>query len=74
MIIDKNIFSCRETEILYWCSTGKTYSEIAHMLNISVSTVKFHMGNTVRKLGVNNAKHAIRLGIELNIFSAYPER
>ncbi|MBP2170430.1 LuxR family quorum-sensing system transcriptional regulator ExpR [Erwinia toletana] len=44
------------------------------MLNISVSTVKFHMGNTVRKLGVNNAKHAIRLGIELNIFSAYPER
>lgn len=61
--------SARENEILYWSSTGKTYPEIARMLNITVSTVKFHMGKIVKKLGVNNAKHAISLAIELNIIS-----
>ncbi|MFS2223289.1 autoinducer binding domain-containing protein [Pantoea sp. B65] len=70
--IDKNIFSPRESEILYWCSIGKTYPEISHILNISVSTVKFHMGNIVKKLGVNNAKHAISLGSELRLVSAPP--
>ncbi|MFT4272514.1 MAG: LuxR family transcriptional regulator [Pantoea sp.] len=61
--------SARENEILYWSSTGKTYPEIARMLDITVSTVKFHMGKVVKKLGVNNAKHAISLAIELNIIS-----
>ena len=62
--------SSRETEILYWSSVGKTYSEIAIILGIKSSTVKFHMGNIVKKFGVSNAKHAISLGIELNI--VYP--
>ncbi len=57
----------RENEILYWASVGKTYSEIAIILGIKKSTVKFHIGNIVRKLGVLNAKHAIRLGIELQL-------
>lgn len=64
---DKEIFSQRENEILYWASMGKTYQEIALILGIKVSTVKFHIGNVVKKLGVMNAKHAIRLGIELQI-------
>lgn len=66
---DGNALSARENEILYWSSTGKTYPEIARMLDITVSTVKFHMGKIVKKLGVNNAKHAISLAIELNIIS-----
>ncbi|ADU71886.1 LuxR family transcriptional regulator [Pantoea sp. At-9b] len=66
---EENMLSSRENEILYWSSTGKTYPEIAHMLNITVSTVKFHMGKIVKKMGVNNAKHAISLAIELNIIS-----
>ncbi|WP_222409740.1 LuxR C-terminal-related transcriptional regulator, partial [Yersinia aldovae] len=37
------------------------------ILGIKRSTVKFHIGNVVRKLGVLNAKHAIRLGIELQL-------
>ncbi len=64
---DKHIFSKRENEILYWSSMGKTYHETALILNIKIGTVKFHMSKVVRKLGVLNAKHAIRLGIELNI-------
>ena len=63
----KTVLSPREAEILYWNSVGKTYAEIAIILQITSSTVKFHMANTVKKLGVNNAKHAISLANELGL-------
>ncbi|MFP9229687.1 helix-turn-helix transcriptional regulator [Pectobacterium cacticida] len=69
---DKAIFSQRENEILYWASMGKTYPEIALILDIKISTVKFHIGNVVKKLGVLNAKHAIRLGVELQLIRPEP--
>ncbi|WP_416411556.1 response regulator transcription factor [Pantoea sp. App145] len=62
-----SVLSTHETEVLYWSSIGKTYAEVAEILHFTVSTVKFHMGNTVRKLGVKNAKHAISLANELNL-------
>ena len=68
---DKNCqdvdLTCREKEILYWISQGKTYSETSIILNIAVSTVKFHVANVVKKLGVNNAKHAIKLCEEMKL-------
>lgn len=64
---EADLFSVRENEILYWASMGKTYQEIALILGITTSTVKFHIGNVVKKLGVLNAKHAIRLGVEMNL-------
>ncbi|MBJ7220818.1 MULTISPECIES: LuxR family transcriptional regulator [unclassified Brenneria] len=66
---NKAIFTHRENEILYWASMGKTYAEIAVIAGISVSTVKFHMGNVVSKLGVSNARQAIRLGVELELIT-----
>lgn len=57
----------REKQVFHWISLGKTYPEVAIIMNLSVSTVKFHVGNVVRKLGVNNAKHAIKLCEELNL-------
>lgn len=65
----KPIFTPRENEVLYWSSMGKTYGEIAVIADISVSTVKFHMGNIVSKLGVSNARQAIRLGVELDLIT-----
>lgn len=70
---EKIIFSPRESEVLYWCSIGKTYSEIGTILNISTYTVKFYIGNVVKKLGVINAKHAISLSVKLNLISRPPE-
>lgn len=61
------MFTLRENEVLYWSSMGKTYAEIAAIAGISLSTVKFHMKNVVMKLGVSNARQAIRLGIELDL-------
>ncbi|MBW7981236.1 helix-turn-helix transcriptional regulator [Enterobacillus tribolii] len=63
----KDVFTKRENEILYWASMGKTYQEIASILGLKTTTIKFHIGNAVKKLGVANAKHAIRIGIELQL-------
>ena len=46
---------------------GKTYQEIALITGITSRTVKYHIGNVVKKLGVINAKQAIRLGVELEL-------
>ncbi|CAI1102858.1 helix-turn-helix transcriptional regulator [Serratia proteamaculans] len=66
---EKPIFTPRENEVLYWASMGKTYGEIAAIASISLSTVKFHMRNIVVKLGVSNARQAIRLGVELGLMT-----
>ena len=63
----KDLLSKRENEVIYWASVGKSYQEIALILDIKTTTVKYHIGNTVKKLGVTNAKHAIRMGVELQI-------
>ncbi|BCQ42418.1 LuxR family transcriptional regulator (plasmid) [Erwinia rhapontici] len=63
------LFTPRENQVLYWASMGKTYAEVAGIVHISVSTVKFHMGNAVDKLGVSNARQAIRLGVELGLIT-----
>ncbi|WGM18352.1 helix-turn-helix transcriptional regulator (plasmid) [Arsenophonus nasoniae] len=55
----------REIEGLHWVSAGKTYWEISVILGIKEGTVKFHMGNVVRKLDVCSAKQAIRASVEL---------
>lgn len=64
---NQEIFSKRENEIIYWASVGKPYQEIATLLGIKLTTVKYHIGNAVKKLGVTNAKHAIRLSMELQL-------
>ncbi|MEW7002261.1 helix-turn-helix transcriptional regulator [Serratia marcescens] len=46
---------------------GKTYQETAMILGIKTGTIKFHMSNVVKKLGVTNARHAVRLGMELRL-------
>nr|ACF06195.1 PanR [Pantoea sp. CWB304] len=61
------LLTSRENDVLYLASQGKTYSEIACSLKVKEVTVKFHMANVVKKLGVMNAKHAINLGIELKL-------
>ena len=49
----------REVECLVWTAQGKTSWEISQILGISVSTVNFHIKNTMRKLGVYSKTHAV---------------
>lgn len=65
----KNPLSERESEVLHWASMGKTYEEIAVILDISERTVKFHMRNVVSKLEAVNAKHAIKKASEMHLLA-----
>lgn len=49
----------REFEVLDLSIQEKTNSEIANQLFISKSTVKFHLRNTYKKLGVSNRREAL---------------
>lgn len=60
-------FTERENEVIYWISKGKNYADIASIIDISLSTVKFHVKNIVKKLGVNNMRQAIALSVELDL-------
>lgn len=59
--------SPRENEILYWVSIGRTYQDIAKILGIKQGTIKFHMGNIVKKPGVSSSKHTIKLATEFKM-------
>jgi len=57
----------REREILRGVVEGKTNSQIAEEVLVSVATVKFHLGRLCKKLGQSNrtglATYAMREGL-----------
>lgn len=58
-IKNNNLLSERETEVLKLLVEGKSYKTIADVLDISLSTVKFHIKNTYIKLQVTSKEDAI---------------
>lgn len=49
----------REMDVLSWTAQGKTAWEVSVILGMSEKTVNFHLGNTMRKLGVNSKHQAV---------------
>ncbi|MDW3209055.1 MAG: tetratricopeptide repeat protein [Reichenbachiella sp.] len=49
----------REYEILQHSLQGMTNQQIADKIFVSLSTIKFHLGNVYHKLGVSNKKEAL---------------
>jgi DNA-binding NarL/FixJ family response regulator len=50
--------TARELEILRWVAAGESNSAIARQLFVTEQTVKFHLSNIYRKLGVSNRTQA----------------
>jgi DNA-binding CsgD family transcriptional regulator len=50
----------REVQCLKWAAAGKTDAEVARIVAISTPTVRFHINNAARKLGVAGRSQAIR--------------
>jgi DNA-binding NarL/FixJ family response regulator len=50
--------TARELEILSWVAAGESNSRIACQLFVTEQTVKFHLSNIYRKLGVSNRTQA----------------
>jgi len=55
------VLSARERDVLQWVARGKTNAEIATALYVSESTVRKHLQNSYRKLGVSSRTAAIAL-------------
>jgi DNA-binding CsgD family transcriptional regulator len=64
-----DLLSAREKDCLRWRSQGKTDSDIAQLLGISQSTVKFHLENSRTKLGAANTTHAVSKAIVHGLIS-----
>jgi len=58
-----NAITKRELEVLIWVNKGKTNWEISSILGISHTTVKNHVQNIIRKLGVENRRQAAIKGL-----------
>ena len=57
----------RELEVLGLVAAGKANAEIASSLFVSLSTVKTHINNLYRKLGVSSRTQAIARAGELDL-------
>lgn len=64
---DVTRLTSREREVLRLAAEGMSNREIAQVLFVTDQTVKFHLGNVYRKLGVTNrteaARQAMRRGL-----------
>lgn len=56
--------SGKQTEILKWASEGKSNADIAVIVGLSERVVKYHMSETLRKLGVATRAQAVSLFTE----------
>lgn len=64
--------TARELEILRLAAKGYTNSRIARQLWVTEQTVKFHLSNTYRKLGVTNRTEASRFAYTHDLVDAEP--
>lgn len=67
--MDKNTLTKREKDVLCWAAEGKTAWEIGAILSISERTVKFHLSNIYRKLGVHTRAQALMTAIRNDLFT-----
>lgn len=63
----------REIEILRAVAKGQTTEAVSQQLWVSVPTVKFHLRNVYRKLGVTNRTGAARWAYENGIVSRFSD-
>jgi two-component system LytT family response regulator len=63
----KVILTEQETKVLRLVADGLSNKEMVPLLNITGETVKFHIKNVYRKLGVNNRVQALQRARQLRI-------
>jgi DNA-binding CsgD family transcriptional regulator len=62
--------SKREEECLIWAARGKTYHDIASLLNLSFASVKTYLDTARHKLSCINLTHAVAVAIATGIIPA----
>jgi DNA-binding NarL/FixJ family response regulator len=64
---EAGLLTQREREILVMVAEGGSSAELARRLWVTEQTVKFHLSNIYRKLGVSNRTQAARRGWQLGL-------
>ncbi|MEJ2621066.1 MAG: LuxR C-terminal-related transcriptional regulator [Candidatus Thiodiazotropha sp.] len=59
--------SPKEKQTLGWVQVGKTTREIARISGVSEATVKFHVGNVLRKLGASSRTQAVAIALKAGL-------
>lgn len=62
-------FSPREREVLKMMTMGRTNQQIAQELKLSLSTIKFHVGNILAKLHADSRTEAVSIALQHNLLS-----
>lgn len=52
-------FTCKESKIIEMLAAGRSNPQIAESLGMSVRTVRFHVGNILKKLKAANRTEAV---------------
>ncbi|MFC5931990.1 DNA-binding response regulator [Cryobacterium melibiosiphilum] len=65
------VLSIRELDVLEQMAEGKSNAEIADALSIATGTVKRHLANLYRKLGVTTRIDALRRGLHLGLLQLH---
>ena len=61
--IDLDVLTRRERDVLTLVGQGKAVAKIAIQLTISPQTVRVHLGNAMKKLGLSNREEAIHFAV-----------
>ncbi|MGG0550421.1 helix-turn-helix transcriptional regulator [Priestia megaterium] len=64
------ILSERELEILKCVASGKTSNEIAHSLQLTVSSVRYRLSNIKMKLNTNSNLESLEVAYILGLFNS----
>jgi DNA-binding NarL/FixJ family response regulator len=64
---DKPHLTPRELEVLAQLGEGRSVAQVAHLLHMSESTVKTHVGRLYDKLGAGNRTQAVMAAVRLGL-------
>jgi DNA-binding CsgD family transcriptional regulator len=62
--------SKREEQCLIWAARGKTYQDIAEILNLSFGSVKSYLDTARHKLNCINLTHAVAVAVATGVIPA----
>lgn len=68
-LVDSNILSARELEVLRWTAQGKTSIEIGQILSLSDHTINAYMTNAIKKLDCVNRTQLVAKAIRLKLIN-----
>ena len=69
---DRPLLTRRELEILRFVARGHTNGEVARALWVTDETVKYHLANVYRKLGVSSRLEAVAWAAENGLTTPVP--